>query len=151
MDLTPVSFRSSVSIHVLRRGRCVLPHFGHFLEPLLFQSTSSEEDVVSYTEKTARSHIITFQSTSSEEDVVSRHGVPLHTLNPFQSTSSEEDVVSRITTRPTPRLQFQSTSSEEDVVSVTCSISTAQFVVSIHVLRRGRCVHVNFCASITRV
>ena len=94
MDLTPVSFRSSVSIHVLRRGRCVLPHFGHFLEPLLFQSTSSEEDVVSYTEKTARSHIITFQSTSSEEDVVSRHGVPLHTLNP----------------------------------------------VSIHVLRRGRCV-----------
>ena len=61
-----------------------------------------------------------FQSTSSEEDVVScRHGLPAHTLSPFQSTSSEEDVVSG--TGNTPVL--------------------ATDTVSIHVLRRGRCVY----------
>ena len=59
----------------------------------------------------------------------------------FQSTSSEEDVVS-VSMCYVKWLynMFQSTSSEEDVVSVCASCIANPELVSIHVLRRGRCV-----------
>ncbi len=105
-----------------------------------------------------------FQSTSSEEDVVSCHILDiflcLYCFNPrppkrtlcltkenkkhvkpaFQSTSSEEDVVSCITKYPKHTCTFQSTSSEEDVVSYCHACRSGYHSVSIHVLRRGRCV-----------
>ena len=60
----------------------------------------------------------------------------------FQSTSSEEDVVSRSKNVRIRRARwFQSTSSEEDVVSLKyVLLCTIRKSVSIHVLRRGRCV-----------
>ena len=108
----------NVSIHVLRRGRCVVKSgsVGSLISG--FQSTSSEEDVVS--------------------DMIIPRAIKLSGFNPrppkrtlclggaltgagdymFQSTSSEEDVVS-ISTKPCVQsdFMFQSTSSEEDVVS----------------------------------
>ena len=95
-----------VSIHVLRRGRCVLG--------ILFQTSA---------------HIV------------------------FQSTSSEEDVVSVCQCRPSQVLLFQSTSSEEYVVSTASCSMLNDKLVSIHVLRRGRCVNFNWlgCMSTTLV
>ena len=65
----------------------------------------------------------------------------------FQSTSSEEDVVS--VSAPlicTITNWFQSTSSEEDVVSTGGLIGNKSYtIVSIHVLRRGRCVGIFIC------
>ena len=116
---------------------------------------------------------IEFQSTSSEEDVVSNPAMlllsqnysfnprpPKRTLCPaivsallavwmFQSTSSEEDVVSEYFTSLVQCFrQFQSTSSEEDVVSPGITLYRIIGLVSIHVLRRGRCVLLpnNACA-----
>ena len=177
-----------VSIHVLRRGRCVLNSKGLLMRSCVFQSTSSEEDVVSPLLTLDTITELVFQSTSSEEDVVSHQvvmqpacllngfnprppkrtlcrGLPCRTAaTTFQSTSSEEDVVSIITyankyhepcfnPRPPKRTLclclkcnkpnkpvFQSTSSEEDVVSELDSAFVFSSVVSIHVLRRGRCV-----------
>ena len=85
----------------------------------MFQSTSSEEDVVSVakvgvshalrgfnprppkrtlchsTKSFKAFHTSLFQSTSSEEDVVSANfTIPIGSRQSFQSTSSEEDVVS---------------------------------------------------------
>ena len=42
-----VDIQAIVSIHVLRRGRCVVARRGNMRGVRLFQSTSSEEDVVS--------------------------------------------------------------------------------------------------------
>ena len=41
------SMSLTVSIHVLRRGRCVIFDGGKIGDHTVFQSTSSEEDVVS--------------------------------------------------------------------------------------------------------
>ena len=60
-----------VSIHVLRRGRCVLDRYKRIDYNGAFQSTSSEEDVVSGYAWVYDTHKCVFQSTSSEEDVVS--------------------------------------------------------------------------------
>ena len=60
-----------VSIHVLRRGRCVAEFAAEMTPAQLFQSTSSEEDVVSCNALPTRHGLAWFQSTSSEEDVVS--------------------------------------------------------------------------------
>ena len=86
----------TVSIHVLRRGRCVRAKWRYIVIRLIqFQSTSSEEDVVSTTTPLYCIFLYTFQSTSSEEDVVSNMlGYKNAYLTLFQSTSSEEDVVS---------------------------------------------------------
>ena len=85
----------SVSIHVLRRGRCVQSMSDFILSLIEFQSTSSEEDVVSSNLSPTRRLGCTFQSTSSEEDVVSTQLTILYSQRlAFQSTSSEEDVVS---------------------------------------------------------
>ena len=63
----------------------------------MFQSTSSEEDVVSAFLLPVCLTTRSFQSTSSEEDVVSPFAETIrHWLATFQSTSSEEDVVSNI-------------------------------------------------------
>ena len=65
----------------------------------------------------------------------------INSVSQFQSTSSEEDVVSGTpVVRWPPRTGFQSTSSEEDVVSIPAFVSSCHCSVSIHVLRRGRCV-----------
>ena len=61
----------TVSIHVLRRGRCVQALKYQTQESRLFQSTSSEEDVVSDIRSLGKLCAHAFQSTSSEEDVVS--------------------------------------------------------------------------------
>ena len=58
----------------------------------------------------------------------------------FQSTSSEEDVVSIDSGSKASLVMFQSTSSEEDVVSIRMPQEDRALYVSIHVLRRGRCV-----------
>ena len=61
----------NVSIHVLRRGRCVETAKLQSFIDMLFQSTSSEEDVVSSVRLVIYHAYVMFQSTSSEEDVVS--------------------------------------------------------------------------------
>ena len=88
-------YLSHVSIHVLRRGRCVDCTIYCQSTSHMFQSTSSEEDVVSGSGSLLLLLSLLFQSTSSEEDVVSALDQLyfLHSLM-FQSTSSEEDVVS---------------------------------------------------------
>ena len=184
------SINVDVSIHVLRRGRCVWFRSFHkftctkcfnprppkrtlchesFLgsaADIQFQSTSSEEDVVSVYVWYKGLKVKVFQSTSSEEDVVS-DAIVDSTLSPneFQSTSSEEDVVSQLLMHHLAIMLFQSTSSEEDVVSnfmraggpqrscfnprppkrTLCPDGTRRtislLVVSIHVLRKGRCVY----------
>ena len=65
------SISIDVSIHVLRRGRCVTYSSGRTAVPMMFQSTSSEEDVVSLFSGFVKDFHRLFQSTSSEEDVVS--------------------------------------------------------------------------------
>ncbi len=91
----PVYSRFVVSIHVLRRGRCVYLPVGLLVLPKKFQSTSSEEDVV---------------SVQSAEN---RHQTKC--FNP----------------RPPKRTLC---------LSAWRSITHSK-PVSIHVLRRGRCVH----------
>ena len=87
-------------------------------------------------------HTSLFQSTSSEEDVVSTCGVAQTEWIEFQSTSSEEDVVSfyhrhvyifRLCFNPRPpkRTLCLWLHGDVDIENVK---------VSIHVLRRGRCV-----------
>ena len=91
-----------VSIHVLRRGRCVLVVILAPSANSRFQSTSSEEDVVSSFSPAddllddvsihvlRRGRCVTYSS--------GRTAVPIM----FQSTSSEEDVVSVRRTFPCP-------------------------------------------------
>ena len=136
-------FIDGVSIHVLRRGRCVTYFLSRWITLALFQSTSSEEDVVSPLLQIGYKVHIWFQSTSSEEDVVSGckiiHVWQLYGFNPRppkRTLCLDKDTFDPLIS------MFQSTSSEEDVVS------DGQIVrrwvgryVSIHVLRRGRCVY----------
>ena len=137
----PMLFVLDVSIHVLRRGRCVSARYDTFDPASKFQSTSSEEDVVSRW-KSLYDQCIEFQSTSSEEDVVSsdiklklhrRFNVSIHVLRRGRCVSIDSG--SRAS-----RVMFQSTSSEEDVVSAAVGSFAPCQTVSIHVLRRGRCV-----------
>ena len=131
-----------VSIHVLRRGRCVCS-FGNSLDPFIAVSIHVLR----------RGRCVLLDAKVQSAKIVSIHvlrrgrcvrriwfTLVLHCW--FQSTSSEEDVVSgmRVTGRSCHEL-FQSTSSEEDVVSDE-EIAFWDLVddVSIHVLRRGRCV-----------
>ena len=85
---------------------------------------------------------IWFQSTSSEEDVVSLTTAYADGMDPtFQSTSSEEDVVSTIEiTYGTSSFSFNPRPPKRTLcpggeIPLIWDIS-----VSIHVLRRGRCV-----------
>ena len=133
----------TVSIHVLRRGRCVeiYREIQTIFSP--FQSTSSEEDVVS----THRgSH---FRCNRVSIHVLRRgrcvtRTTLLSNLQPlFQSTSSEEDVVSTqkfwryvwgwpsFNPRPPKRTLCRAPYPNNTLNSIS---------VSIHVLRRGRCV-----------
>ena len=70
-DTTWFNPQHVVSIHVLRRGRCVGILYDLRTLPSSFQSTSSEEDVVSASVFGIFIIRRMFQSTSSEEDVVS--------------------------------------------------------------------------------
>ncbi len=92
-----------VSIHVLRRGRCVVSLDAVDLPPLKFQSTSSEEDVVSFSALSARAI----------------RKVSIHVLRRGRCVRTGHN---------TPRDKG----------------------VSIHVLRRGRCVPTN-CGRIALV
>ena len=140
-----------VSIHVLRRGRCV---FGGIV--------------------VLRHYAICFNPRPPKRTLCLTYSCPSLSLNKFQSTSSEEDVVSpiqwyftstrlRFNPRPPKRTlclysnpaaaadaMFQSTSSEEDVVSNVKWVITSIPKVSIHVLRRGRCVYLSLpvCSAV---
>ena len=109
---------SRVSIHVLRRGRCVEVCMGLTAFMNEFQSTSSEEDVVSSCWR-ANFHGLEFQSTSSEEDVVST-GIVDRTFNAINVSIHvlrRGRCVINTCSPDARRIKFQSTSSEEDVVS----------------------------------
>ena len=136
--------RLLVSIHVLRRGRCVRVFKNLLSTRKGFQSTSSEEDVVSIFHALYSVHIYLFQSTSSEEDVVSatvhRHPLdqecfnprpPKRTLCPTQP-AKWSGLFDSFNPRPPKRTLCP-------LLSVTTNLVRC---VSIHVLRRGRCVSV---------
>ena len=83
----------------------------------------------------------TFQSTSSEEDVVS---ITIRTnmckTFCFNPRPPKRTLCLENGTKVKICLEFQSTSSEEDVVSTKPGVTSCNEAVSIHVLRRGRCV-----------
>ena len=88
-----------------------------------------------------------FQSTSSEEDVVSPSFIfSLVQRSRFQSTSSEEDVVSPgIEDYGSSSWRFNPRPPKRTLCLMCCTLITSTFVVSIHVLRRGRCVKRSLC------
>ncbi len=83
-----------VSIHVLRRGRCVVAQNIPGLIIAKFQSTSSEEDVVSnYGTVNVLRDVVSIHVLRRGRCVL-QHGHVVCLPRMFQSTSSEEDVVS---------------------------------------------------------
>ena len=106
-----------VSIHVLRRGRCV---------SLIVDGSVG---------------CPSFQSTSSEEDVVSQHFPQYLYELLFQSTSSEEDVVSGLFHLYSQHLpSFNPRPPKRTLCLHVVKSRRGSLIVSIHVLRRGRCV-----------
>ena len=94
-DRTKLAWQHSFNPRPPKRTLCHEPERYCSRQYLKFQSTSSEEDVVSVDKSVFDPFISMFQSTSSEEDVVSTPSViSLVIRGAFQSTSSEEDVVS---------------------------------------------------------
>ena len=88
--------RSNVSIHVLRRGRCVCVGGLIHGSSLGFNPRPPKRTLCPESSETLYLEVKMFQSTSSEEDVVSHLPVcQPHNYHMFQSTSSEEDVVSQ--------------------------------------------------------
>ena len=142
MCCTLITSTFVVSIHVLRRGRCVI-----FSTPLhcfffVFQSTSSEEDVVSAIGIAShRTQLVSIHVLRRGRCVRSARINPVPDLM-FQSTSSEEDVVSQES-----GLQYQghylsfNPRPPKRTLCLACRPDAAHTDrVSIHVLRRGRCV-----------
>ena len=83
-----------VSIHVLRRGRCVLDDLKLDVTNSMFQSTSSEEDVVSVFPSACIVIWKGFNPRPPKRTLCHLASRTTATGNGFQSTSSEEDVVS---------------------------------------------------------
>ena len=109
----------------------------------VFQSTSSEEDVVSVgiaTHKTATQGVSIHVLRRGR--CVSEYGsFPIPNILAFQSTSSEEDVVSySFFATPMPELSFNPRPPKRTLCRAKHGTICGGILVSIHVLRRGRCV-----------
>ena len=111
-----------------------------------FQSTSSEEDVVSQLQNIIQQAVLCFNPRPPKRTLCPECDYGYFIIsNRFQSTSSEEDVVSSLcfvsvayvkgfNPRPPKRTLC---------LSYVCA-SCISYAVSIHVLRRGRCVDMLF-------
>ena len=132
-----------VSIHVLRRGRCVLNGPVIVTSVHQFQSTSSEEDVVSGIEVMILSTLTFCFNPRPPKRTLCQHTVSctVHTSSFNPRPPKRTLCLDQIKPSVKAKL-FQSTSSEEDVVSgaATAHYDVMPLDVSIHVLRRGRCV-----------
>ena len=90
----PIGMATFVSIHVLRRGRCVMQYRFTRAAIRVFQSTSSEEDVVSVVRTCEVDVPLGFNPRPPKRTLCLSAPLICTITNWFQSTSSEEDVVS---------------------------------------------------------
>ena len=132
----------SVSIHVLRRGRCVAIAAPFVLPQIAFQSTSSEEDVVSIVYWSERISTVSFNPRPPKRTLCRHnltHGrsisfVSIHVLRRGRCVELSFQIIIQalgsFNPRPPKRTLCRTNASESSHIPG----------VSIHVLRRGRCV-----------
>ena len=134
--------KTVVSIHVLRRGRCVSCCTLALTIGRVFQSTSSEEDVVSRSHADHARYDKQFQSTSSEEDVVSAPSLDAASpINSFNPRPPKRTLCRRIVSWVQDFKRFNPRPPKRTLCLKEHGKLKTITQVSIHVLRRGRCVN----------
>ena len=132
----------SVSIHVLRRGRCVTIRSLREMGYSKFQSTSSEEDVVSSSKTVDTCQVPSFNPRPPKRTLCllgiyatpSICCVSIHVLRRGRCVPCTVWHKPRHTHRFNPRPPKRTLCQIVDAITSRCTD------VSIHVLRRGRCV-----------